>query len=279
LTLAVAPQLAACDNEAAPGTPPAVAAARAATALRHTWNLASLLVDGQEVQLVKGAPADLELGLSSVLGSTGCHSYASAYRAGADGAFALEELGVTEAECEEPVASQASAYLAALRRVTHWALPDPDSLELSGKGVLMAFDLAPQPPPPDESAEVDFAGTWELTALTTPAGSRSLPADRQVTFAVAARTALGNSGCNDYAARLVAVGARSVRLIRFTAGLKACRPVARVHAFEDAFQSAMVNVDRWELAEDSQLVLTGRGLELRFAKVGPPPDLPLRQAR
>jgi heat shock protein HslJ len=262
------------DPDPAPaGTGPPVANPQAVANLQHDWTLTSLTVGDQAHHLVTGAPVTLELRATSVRGSTSCNSYASIYGADQGGSFSLGELGTTGAECEEPIRSQEVAYFEALRGATRWTMPDTTSLKLTGPGIVAEFALAAAVPETEPPRDVDFAGRWTLTSLTTPAGPVPLEANHEVWVGFASRLAIGSSGCNAFAASVEPSGARGLVVAGFTAGLKACRPIAAVHAVEAAFQTALVNANLWEMPSGGELVVTGRKYELRFTKTGPAPDL------
>ncbi len=88
-----------------------------------TWQLESLIVDGQEVAVVDGTSPTLGFADGTAQGDGGCNTFSGGYEAG-DGTIAIGPLAVTEIFCEEPAGTddQETAYLARLTAASSYRI-------------------------------------------------------------------------------------------------------------------------------------------------------------
>lgn len=134
-------------------------------------------------------------------------------------------------------------------------------------------------PPRDEDSSNPLAergGEWRLVSGTGPEGPVEPIEDHPITLFVEADEVSGSAGCNQYggSARVSGSG------FKVTGGLAmteiGCRPP--VHEVESAYVEALNAAERMRLA-DEELVLYGRGTELRFEWVKPPQTADLTGTR
>ena len=125
---------------------------------------------------------------------------------------------------------------------------------------------------PTEPAEppnaADLEGPWQLVRGTLAGQQLALVDDARVTLIVDDDGASGTAACNGYFGELDVIDGR-VTIDGFGQTAMACAEPAM--ALEVAYLSALSKVDTAQLVE-AALVLTGSpGVELRFARLQPPP--------
>ena len=190
--LALALALTACAEEEVLVSPPA-----SASLPGTRWVVAGFTIDGAGGLL----PADVRLTLdfdaagTGVGGTAGCNSYFGTVALTAGG-IRITSLGSTEMGCEPGVMEREARFLAALGRVSAFALGD-DGLTLTAADGTVSIDLVRFVPEPDRP----LAGTvWHLTTLIDGDTASSTIAGTDATLVVydLAGRISGNSGCNTF---------------------------------------------------------------------------------
>lgn len=124
---------------------------------------------------------------------------------------------------------------------------------------------------PSSSADTAIDGSWQLTSGRTVAGEIPILADRPITLTVDGSSIGGTAACNSYGGRLAGSAGR-IRVEEL--GMTAMGCEADVMASEAAYTGALSRVS--QIGRDgADLVLRGRGVELRFVALPPPPTAEL----
>ena len=112
--------------------------------------------------------------------------------------------------------------------------------------------------------DLDITGNWEL--ISGSVDGQAIPSldGSPVTFDVTGTQIGGTSACNSYGAQMVLDGS-SISIGDLTSTLMMCSPEAM--AVEVPYTAALQEVDAVSL-DGGELVLTGPGIELRFALTG-----------
>jgi heat shock protein HslJ len=120
---------------------------------------------------------------------------------------------------------------------------------------------------PTPAGELDLEGSWELT------GGTDVPIvdDFPITLAFTGSEFSGVSACNQYGGRVSVAGGDFSMGELFMTDM-GCE--AHVLAAEQAYHAALLEVDR-VAREGDALVLSGPGVELRFALLAEPPTAEL----
>jgi heat shock protein HslJ len=191
VALALALALAACAEEEVLGNPPG-----AASLPGTRWVVTGFTVDGTGGVLPAGVRLTLDFDDAGGLGGTaGCNSYfgTAAFTAGG---ITITGIGSTEMACDAEVMEREASFLAALGRVTAFALED-GHLSLTAAGSAVSMDLTPFVP----EADRPLAGTtWWLTTLIDGDAASSIIAGTKPTLVVddlAGRIG-GSTGCNQF---------------------------------------------------------------------------------
>jgi heat shock protein HslJ len=109
--------------------------------------------------------------------------------------------------------------------------------------------------------EIDITGNWQLVSGSVDGQAIPLIDGSPVTFNVTGTEIGGTSACNSYGGRFILDGS-SISIGDLMTTLMMCTP--DVMAVEIPYTAALQEVDT--VAVDSgQLVMTGPGIELRFA--------------
>jgi heat shock protein HslJ len=106
--------------------------------LQGRWQLTSMSVDGADLPAPAGAGGSLELDDSVAQGVGGCNSYVTVYVASGSGTWGINDLGVSEMACLEPLDQWEASYLGAFKQVSHWSL-DGQDLVLIGPGIVLEY--------------------------------------------------------------------------------------------------------------------------------------------
>lgn len=180
-------------------TPPAV-----------TFDGTSWLIDGGSSDGVAMVPppgrvATLTVTGDQVTGSTGCNTYTATLTVTPDGALSLTGFAVTEIGCEPALMEFEQAMLTVLAAVDgfDWVA---DRLQLRNQAGTARLDLVAAAPVTD----VDLAGRWQLTGITSGDVASSVDADTHPWLVIdpEAGAIRGNGGCNDFGAQLSLAGSR-----------------------------------------------------------------------
>jgi heat shock protein HslJ len=142
-------------------------------------------------------------------------------------------------------------------------------LLLAGALVLAACGSDPASDGPD------VTGEWQLTSMTTLGADLTFPPGTTATLALAGGKADGAAFCNHFSASYELDGS-SLSISDIGSTEMGCPP--DVMDAERTYLSALDAVDT-ALVDASDLVLTGPGVELRFAPVPAVPDSPLEGTR
>ena len=189
-----------------------------------------------------GAPATVSFEGGRVQGTDGCNRYSAAYMAKGT----MLEIGARGAStmmaCPPDTMKQAEAFMAALSGAKSYRVAN-GQLELLGANGAVLATLAPQ--------SRSVAGTsWQVTGINNGRQAVvSLLAGTTVTMAFTAEgRATGSAGCNQYAARWEADGAR-FRFVAPAATRKMC-PGAGVMEQEQQFLKALEAVTTMRVEGD-----------------------------
>ena len=112
--------------------------------------------------------------------------------------------------------------------------------------------------------EIDITGNWELLNGSVDGEVIPLIESSPVTLNVDGTEIGGTSACNSYGAQMVLSGAE-ISLSDLASTLMMCTP--EVMAVEVPYTAALAQVNAVAF-EGEALVLTGPGVELRFARTG-----------
>jgi heat shock protein HslJ len=112
--------------------------------------------------------------------------------------------------------------------------------------------------------EIDITGNWELLNGSVDGEAIPLLDTSPVTLNVTDDEIGGTSACNSYGARMVLDGAE-ISLSDLVSTLMMCTP--EVMAVEIPYTAALAQVNAVTFDGDT-LVMTGPGVELRFARAG-----------
>lgn len=133
--------------------------------------------------------------------------------------------------------------------------------------VLIACGPAPTPSQSSGSAIVDAEGSWILTDGTLDGAEVPIVEGSAPTMTVAGSRVSGTAACNGYGTRIVVTDGVT-RFDEWGSTAMACEEP--LMASEAAFTTAMLRV-RAATHTGDDLILTGDGVELRFAAL---PDVP-----
>ena len=130
--------------------------------------------------------------------------------------------------------------------------------------LLMALNVFAMACSSASPADIDITGNWQLVSGSVDGQAIPSLDGSPVTFDVTGTQIGGTSGCNSYGGQMVLDGS-SISIGDLTSTAMMCTPEAM--AVEIPYTSALPEVDTVSLDGD-ELVLTGPGIELRFALTG-----------
>jgi heat shock protein HslJ len=163
----------------------------------------------------------------TVGGSTGCNRYTAGYTVDGD-SLHIGQVATTRMACVPPADAIEREYLAALGKVTGWALED-GTLVLVGDdgGELLRFEAASP------------VGSWEATGVLSGDAFVSLVAGTKITARFGADGALGGSaGCNTYTSSYTTDGG-GIEITPPAATRKTCASPAGVMEQETAYLAVL----------------------------------------
>jgi heat shock protein HslJ len=167
-------------------------------ALDSSWKLLTGTVDGAQVPLAAGYRITATVRADSISGSTGCNSYGATLQQ-PDGSAGIGDLIQTTAGCGGPPGPAERAYLAAVRRISSFAM-DGAELVITGPGVELRYAALP------ELQRQPFAGTnWTLQSLIDHDAARA-PAAPGSLLLRADGTFQAFTGCRDLVGTWVVSG-------------------------------------------------------------------------
>lgn len=139
-------------------------------------------------------------------------------------------------------------------------------------GLLLAGCASPATSAEPSAARGDPAGAWQLTSATVDGRRLELLEDHPVTAIIEGSTIGGRAACNGYGGR-IELTAGGIAIDELVSTDMACAPDG-VMAFEADYLGALARVRSLEAAGD-ELILTGGGVELHFARLPEPPTADL----
>jgi heat shock protein HslJ len=137
--------------------------------LSGTWNLVSYGVPEAQTPVLPNAPITLTFDVNGVTGSSGCNSYGGAFAYNA-GSLTFTNIVSTLIACEEAIATQEAAYLAALTTATTYQVNGTQLVINYPTGVLTfinATAAALTPAAPTATAEMTATAVPTLTEAPT----------------------------------------------------------------------------------------------------------------
>ena len=159
------------------------------------------------------------------------------------------------------------------------------SLSIFAVAALVGFVLLPgspveaQPPieePPNSEppvaerpgSETPIGGNWALASLVVNGEQVELP-DTPIGISITANDIGGYDGCNQFSAALEAPATTStsgtVALGQIIATRAAC--FGDVFDFNEAYVSALTQIDKWELDQAGTLTISGNSAELTYTNI------------
>ena len=103
-----------------------------------TWEVESLVVDGETTPAVEGTTMTATFDDGGVGGSGGCNSYAGSYSVDGD-TIAFGPIASTLIACEDPIGAQEQAFFAALGAADTFDVDGATLTLLDGDTVLVTF--------------------------------------------------------------------------------------------------------------------------------------------
>ena len=153
------------------------------------------------------------------------------------------------------------------------------SLSIFAFAALVGLVLLPGSPveaqPPNEpniderpGSETPIDGNWELASLVVNGEQVELP-NTPIDISITANGIGGYDGCNQFSAALEAPATTStsgtVALGQIIATRAAC--FGDVFAFNEAYVSALTQIDKWELDQAGTLTISGNSAELTYTNI------------
>jgi heat shock protein HslJ len=256
---------AACSSGAtsAPAASPSAGSSLTVLSLEGPdWRLGSYVgPEGGTLQVPEGLAATARFQDGTVSGTSGCNSYSGPYTVDGD-SLTIGQLAITSMACEALPSALETAYLAALGRVTTYAIVG-DTLELraSGGATVLSFTA---------SAAPDLAATrWVALSINNGSGGvTSVVAGSTVTATFGSGGELaGSGGCNDYSGSYTVDGS-SMTIGPLAATKKACADPA-IQQQEDRYFAALGEVATYAFSGDQlELRDASGGLLVRYAPAG-----------
>ncbi len=201
LLLLVVLALAACGTEELYPSGAAGDETGSSPPLDGAWVLVAASVDGQTLALNDQYRVTMTIDGSAIGGQAACNSYGGSVSID-DGAFAVDEISMTEMACEPSVMEIESTFLSGLARVSA-ATRSGDTASLTGEGVEFVFDLLPPVP----TAEL-IGTTWVLDTIIQGDSATSTAAGAEPARLLlrADGTFVGGTGCRDLSGEYIVSG-------------------------------------------------------------------------
>jgi heat shock protein HslJ len=154
------------------------------------WRLTDASMASLVSQIWPGSKVTIEFRDGQATGTSACNQYGGSYTANADGSITFGEFHSTLMACVPAIGALEQAYMAALGKVTTFAVDG--TLKLTGSGKALTYDTAP----PVES--LPLVGTkWNLASIVSGDTVSSVPSGVEATLLLKADgTASGSGGCN-----------------------------------------------------------------------------------
>lgn len=166
------------------------------------WQLASAIVDGQELELLDDHPVTAVIDASTIGGRSACNEYGGRIEVAGDG-IRIGEVEMTAMGCApDEVMTLEAAYVAALGRVRAIEVIG-GQLALRGEEVDLRFDPLPEPPVAELVDTTWILETMFVGDVASPPGGEpaTLELRSDGTFS-------GSTGCRTFTGRWIEFGAQ-----------------------------------------------------------------------
>ena len=220
------------------------------------WNLVSTSSAGTQTPVPAGITATLQIDGTLAAGTSGCNRY-MAQVTSMDPGLVFSDAASTMMACPDPQMSFETAYLAALKTVTDYAIADQtlSLLDASGSAVLV-YQAAPA---------ATVVGAWVVTGYNNGKQGVESPPDGVVLTAdfSADGSVSGNGGCNNfnggysYTDTTIAIGP-------LMSTMMACGDPK--DTVEQQYLAALQNATSWSITSGALELRNGDALQVSFAR-------------
>ena len=233
------------------------AASSAASTLAGTeWHLVSTGTGGTQTPVPDGVTVTLQIDGAKAAGTSGCNLYVAPITS-MDPGLTFGDAAGTLMACPEPQMSFETAYLAALKTVTDYAITGQtlSLLDASGSAVLVYEAAAP----------ATLEGAWVVTGYNNGKEGVESPPDGVVLTADFAPDGQvsGNGGCNtfsggySYTDTTIAIGP-------LMQSMMACGDPK--DTVEQQYLAALQNATGWSIVNGALELRNGEALQVSFAR-------------